>query len=192
MLAERHGGRLIREQFEENPFLPRFYEDRERWGFQTQLSFLASRFRQQASILSPELFDTVIFADYAFDKDRIFARVNLTGDEWHLYESLYQVMSKSAATPDLMVYLRTSMDRLKAQIARRGRSYEQSIDLAYLSQLQEAYDGYFLTYDKAPLLIIDTSSIDFVSSNEHFEELSKAIMRRTYSGRHHLRLSIAG
>lgn len=177
MLAERAGGRLVLEEFEENPFLGSFYGDRERWAFQTQLAFLASRFRQQRALASRDLFHALAVADYTFDKDRIFAHVTLTGDELALYESLYSLMEPNAATPDLVVYLRSSRDRLLHNIALRGRSYEAQMDPGYLGELADAYDRYFYHYRKGPLLIVDGTRLDFVRQPAHFDELVRQIAR---------------
>ena len=175
MLAARIGGRLVLEEFEDNPFLATFYEDRDRWSFQTQLSFLASRFKQQRALASRDLFHRHTVADYTFDKDRIFAHVTLTGDELALYETLYGLMEPNAATPDLVVYLRSSIERLEHNIALRARSYEAGMDPDYLRELTEAYDRYFFQYRKGPVLIVDASRIDFVREPSHFEELVRQI-----------------
>lgn len=171
MLAERVGGRLVLEEFEENPFLGTFYQDRDRWAFQTQLAFLASRFKQQKALAARDLFHRHLVADYTFDKDRIFAHVTLSGDELQLYQTLYGIMEPSAPVPDLVVYLRSSVDRLVHNVALRGRSYEANMDSAYLAELSEAYDQYFFHYRKSPLLIVDASRIDFVREPNTFDEL---------------------
>jgi len=171
MLAERARGRLVLEEFEENPFLDRFYTDRDRWALQTQLAFLASRFKQQKALAARDLFVDHVIADYTFDKDRIFAHVTLSGDEVRLYESLYGIMEPSAPVPDLVVYLRSSVERLLHNIALRGRSYESGMDPDYLRELVEAYDQYFFHYAKSPLLIVDATRIDFVNAPGTFDEL---------------------
>ncbi|MCH7975571.1 MAG: deoxynucleoside kinase [Bacteroidetes bacterium] len=175
MLAERTGARLVLEDFGENPFLPHFYEDPERWAFQTQLSFLASRFRQQKDFASRDLFQQAVIADYTFEKDRIFAHVTLSGDELQLYESLFSLMEANAPVPDLVVYLQASVDRLMHNISLRGRSYEANMDRAYITELAGAYDQYFFHYVKSPLLIINASQLDFVRQPDHFEELVRQI-----------------
>ena len=171
MLADRAGGRLVLEEFEENPFLDRFYADRDRWAFQTQLTFLASRFKQQKALAARDLFVDHVVADYSFDKDRIFAHVTLEGDEVRLYETMFGIMEPQAPVPDLVVYLRSSVDRLLHNIALRGRSYESGMDPAYLAELVAAYDQYFFHYTKSPLLIVDASRIDFVGAPDTFDEL---------------------
>ena len=175
MLAERASGRLVLEEFEENAFLDRFYSDRDRWALQTQLAFLASRFKQQKALAARDLFVNHIVSDYTFDKDRIFAHVTLTGDEVRLYETLYGIMEPSAPVPDLVVYLRSSVDRLLHNVAMRGRSYETNMDRAYLTELVEAYDQYFFHYTKSPLLIVDASRIDFVATPSTFDELVRQV-----------------
>lgn len=183
LIAERFGGRLMLEEFEENPFLPRFYEDPERWAFHTQLSFLASRFRQQKQLMLRDLFYPFVVSDYAFDKDRIFARLNLKGDELQLYETLYTLMEPNVPIPDLVVYLQSTPDRLLENIRKRGRPYEQRIERSYLEALCEAYDRYFFHYTKGPLLIVNAAQIDFVKNPEDLEELIRQILeRRRYGG----------
>lgn len=183
LIAERFGGRLILEAFEENPFLPRFYEDPERWAFHTQLSFLASRFHQQKQLLLRDLFHPFVVSDYAFDKDRIFARINLKGDELQLYETLYMLMEPNVPVPDLVVYLQSTPERLLENIQRRGRPYERRIEWSYLKALCEAYDHYFFHYAKGPLLIVNAAQIDFVQNPEDLEELIRQILeRRRYGG----------
>lgn len=175
MLAERAEGRLVLEEFEENPFLDRFYTDRDRWALQTQLAFLASRFKQQKALAARDLFVDHVVSDYTFDKDRVFAHVTLSGDEVRLYETLYGIMEPSAPVPDLVVYLRSSVDRLLHNVALRGRSYESNMDPAYLAELVDAYDRYFFHYSKSPLLIVDASRIDFVREPATFDELVRQI-----------------
>jgi deoxyguanosine kinase len=174
-LAERFRARLVLEAFEDNPFLERFYEDPERWSFQTQLTFLASRFRQQKALLGRDLFHDVLISDYAFDKDRIFAHLNLRGDELHLYETLYNLMQPATATPDLVVYLQSSPERLMQNIGRRGRLYERGMDPAYIAALNEAYNYYFFRYTKSPLLIVQATNIDFVANPSDLDELVREI-----------------
>jgi 2-amino-4-hydroxy-6-hydroxymethyldihydropteridine diphosphokinase len=175
LLAERMGARLVLEEFEENPFLPDFYADPERWAFQTQLAFLASRFRQQKDLGARDLFHHATVADYTFDKDRIFAHITLGGDELRLYETLYGLMEPATPQPDLVVYLQSSVDRLMHNIAQRGRSYERDMSREYIAELAGAYDRYFRAYAKGPLLIIDSTTIDFVQEPDDFERLLRQI-----------------
>ena len=182
MLADRFGAKLVLEEFDQNPFLERFYEDRERWAFQTQLAFLASRFRQQKELGARDLFQRVVVSDYTFDKDRVFAHHNLTGDELQLYETLFGLMEPNTPTPDLVVYLQSTPERLMQNIAKRGRSYEEDMDPAYIEALHEAYNYYFFRYTKSPLLIVNAAQIDFVKSQDDLDELVRHITAETHHG----------
>jgi len=186
-LAAHWGTDLVLEKFEENPFLERFYEDRVRWAFQTQLAFLASRFRQQKELAEHDLFHDLVVSDYVFDKDRIFARQTLSGDELQLYESLFQLMEPTVPTPDLVVYLRSSPERLMQNIANRDRSYERDMDPDYIAGLQEAYDQYFRQYEHTPLLVVDVADIDFVEHPDDFQDLVGHVGKPQPTGTRHVR-----
>lgn len=175
LLAKRHNARLVLEEFEDNPFLPKFYEDRARYAFQTQLAFLASRFHQQKSMTSRDLFSDFLISDYLFDKDRIFARLNLNEDELALYDRIYGIMSTIAAKPDLVIFIQCSVERLLQNIAKRGRSYEKDISPDYLSELNDAYNHFFHHYDRSPLLVINASEIDFVNNEDHLRYIEEQI-----------------
>ncbi len=177
MLAVRHNARLVLEEFEDNPFLPHFYADRERYAFQTQLSFLASRFHQQNRLQSPDLFHEMTIADYMFEKDRIFASINLGFDELGLYDRIFNIMNLQAVKPDLVVFLQCSVDRLLANIAKRGRSYEKTIDADYLAQLSDAYTQFFHQYDRSPLLIVNVNDADFVQNADHLAYIEDQIFK---------------
>ncbi len=182
LLQERLGAHLVLEEFEQNPFLERFYQDPARWAFQTQLTFLASRFRQQKGLCTRDLFRQVVLSDYSFDKDRIFAHLNLRGDELALYETLYTLMEPATATPDLTVYLQSSPERLLYNIRMRGRPYEKDMDPEYIRSLNEAYNYYFFRYTRNPVLIINATLIDFVKNPAHLEALAQQIVSRTHYG----------
>ena len=182
LLATRYSARLVLEEFEENPFLERFYEDRDRWAFQTQLSFLASRFRQQQSLAGADLFHSHVVSDYSFDKDRIFAHLNLHGDELRLYETLFGHMRQSTPAPDLVVYLQSSTDRLMRNIELRGRPYESTMDRAYIEALNEAYNYFFFRYHQSPLLIVNAAHIDFVNNEDDLVQLVHQISTLTHPG----------
>lgn len=181
-LAETWRTDLVLEQFEDNPFLERFYDDRSRWAFQTQLSFLASRFRQQKELAERDLFRDLVLSDYTFDKDRIFARQTLDGDELQLYESLFRLMEPIVPTPDLVVYLQSSPERLMANIAKRDRPYERNMDPEYIADLHAAYNQYFRHYDRTPLLVVNAAEIDFVENEEEFRLLARQIVTPHPSG----------
>ena len=182
LLAQQSDARLVLEQFEENPFLERFYSDRDRWAFQTQLSFLASRFRQQQSLGGRDLFHRHVISDYTFDKDRVFARLNLSGDELALYETMFNIIQPTTPVPDLIVYLQASTDRLMPNIQRRGRSYEKEMDRSYIENLGQAYNQYFFHYNQSPLLIVNATNIDFIANPNDFNELVRQIAQLRHPG----------
>ncbi len=166
LLSEHLHARTVYEEFEENPFLRRFYEDRKSVAFQTQLFFLLCRFKQQQRLKQQDLFEQNIVSDYLFNKDRIFACINLDGDELMLYDRIFDIMSPRLTKPDLVVYLTAPLEVLFARIHKRGREYEQSIEPDYLSTLSLAYQQFFAHFDSVPVLKIDTSNIDIVSNLE--------------------------
>ncbi|MBB6096624.1 hypothetical protein HNR42_000036 [Deinobacterium chartae] len=162
LLAEREGASLNLEVVEENPFLPGFYQDPERYGFQVQVFFLLSRFKQLQSLLQGELFHRSVVADYLFDKDFIFAAMNLRDSEFDLYSDLYSHLKPRVGEPDLVIYLRAETDLLLERIARRGRAFERDMPAEYLAELTRRYDEYFRTYS-GRLLAIDAHGYDFVN-----------------------------
>lgn len=178
---------LVQEEFNENPFLERFYDSRQRWAFQTQLSFLASRFRQQKALAERDLFHDLTVSDYVFDKDRIFARQTLSGDEWQLYDSLFRLMEPTVPAPNLVVYLQSSPERLLQNISERDRPYERDIDPDYIATLHDAYNRYFRQYDRTPLLIVNAVNIDFVDREDDFRALARHIAAPQPSGTRHVR-----
>jgi deoxyguanosine kinase len=161
LLQPRFGSGMLLEAFDENPFLADFYAERARYAFQTQMFFLLSRYRQQQVV--PELLARgSVVADYAFDKDSLFARLNLGGDEWDIYKQLYDVMVERVPAPNLIVYLRAETDVLMARIATRDRAYERRMDQGYIERLRQTYERYFSAYTQTPLLTIDTNDLDYV------------------------------
>ena len=179
-LAKHFNGQPLLEVFDENPFLESFYANRERWAFHTQLAFLASRFKQQQMIRNRDLFRDVIISDYTFDKDRIFAHLNLEGDERSLYDTMFGIMEPTVPQPDLIIYLQSNVDRLMRNIALRGRTYEKRIKRDYIEALVEAYDYYYFRYVGSPLLIVNAVELDFVKYPEDLDE----IVRQVVEGRH--------
>lgn len=176
MLCERLQGRLVLEEVEENPFLKDFYRDRARYAFQTQMHFLFSRYQQQRSLGQLELFAERTVADYLFQKDRIFASLNLSDRELALYERLVGWLELDVTRPDVVVYLQASPDTLMERIARRGRPFEKDMDRDYIKRLNEAYNHFFFHYAEVPLLVVNTNGIDFVNNSEDFEDLLKRIL----------------
>lgn len=177
ILAKRLDARLIKEEFEENPFLSDFYQEPERYSFQTQLFFLLSRYRQQLDLQQVELFTKRIVSDYMFAKDRLFASLNLNDKEMSLYNSVANLLEKNIIYPDLVIFLQSDTSRLMDNIKKRGRDYEMSIDWNYIDALNQIYNEYFFRYDKSPLLIINTNDIDFVNKEEDLKEILEFIRK---------------
>jgi deoxyadenosine/deoxycytidine kinase len=174
-LAKRFGGRSVFELVEENPFLASFYQDRNKFAFQTQLFFLLSRFQQQQELFQQDLFAQVTVSDYLFAKDRIFASITLDPNELGLYERVYEHLGPRVMKPDLVIYLQARLDVLLARIRKRGREFERKFDPEYLAELARTYNDFFHRYDETPLLVINTSDLDFVESEKDFEELIRAM-----------------
>lgn len=176
-LAQKLNSKLIEEEFENNPFLGKFYEDRRRFAFQTQMFFLVNRYKQQQQLNQEDLFANYIVSDYMFNKDQIFAYLNLEGEELKLYENIFPLLERELRKPDLVVYLQSTVDRVMSNIKRRGRKIERWITRNYLNELNEAYNDYFFKYNQTPLLIVNSAEIDFVKNESDFEELYKQIFR---------------
>lgn len=172
ILSRRLDARLICEEGEENPFLPKFYKNRRSFAFQTQLWFLLSRYRQLTETFGqPDLFHEVSIFDYLFAKDRIFATVNLDENELALYNRLVSILEQRIPPPDYVVYLQASTGVLLKRIEKRGRPFESNIDPEYLDQLNQAYNHFFFHYTDTPLLIINTNGVDFVENEADREDL---------------------
>lgn len=176
-LSEKLNSNLVLEEFEANPFLENFYEDRKRYAFQTQMFFLINRYKQQEQLNQEDLFSNFIVSDYIFDKDKIFAYLNLKGDEIKLYESIFPLLQRDLRKPDLVVFLQSSVDRLMHNIKNRGRKIERNITKNYITELSEAYNNFFFKYNTTPLLIVNTTDIDFVNRQKDFDELYTQIFR---------------
>jgi deoxyadenosine/deoxycytidine kinase len=177
MLGDTLGARLVLEKYEDNPFLKDFYEDPARYAFQAQIFFLLARYKQQRDLHQTDLFQRCVVADYIFEKDKIFAYLNLQDDELRLYESLINNMEHSIPTPDLVIYLQSSVERLMQTIRKRGRAIEAKISEEYIRDLNEAYNYFFFRYKTTPLLIINATETDFVNDNDHYESLLREIFR---------------
>jgi deoxyadenosine/deoxycytidine kinase len=173
----RLDSKLILEQFETNPFLEKFYTDRRRYAFQTQMFFLINRFKQQEELNQEDLFTQYIVGDYIFDKDRIFAYLNLSGEELKLYESIFPLLQRNLRKPDLVVFLQSSIDRLMHNIKKRSRKIERNLTRSYIEELSDAYTHFFFRYNSSPLLIVNSTEIDFVNNEEDFDELFRQIFR---------------
>ena len=176
-IGERLNAKFIFEQFDNNPFLEKFYIDRKRFAFQTQMFFLINRFKQQQELHQEDLFSEHLVCDYIFEKDRIFAYMNLSKDELNLYESIYPLLARALRKPDLVIFLQSNTDRLVYNIKTRNRKVERALTRNYLEELSEAYNHYFFRYNSTPLLIVNSSDIDFVNSDKDFDEMFKQIFR---------------
>lgn len=176
MVVGRFTGKAVYEEVEENPFLADFYQDQKRFAFQTQMFFLLSRYRQQQEIPQRELFHQLLVADYTFWKDKIFAYLNLEDRELFLYEKIVTLLERDIPKPDLVVYLKSTPERLMLNIKKRGRSFERNISFDYIQALNKAYNNFFNHYNETPLLIINTTTMDFVESKHDFEEIIRLIL----------------
>jgi len=170
-LAEHVDADTLLEQPDDNPFLARFYEDMPRFALPTQLTFLFQRVDQLRALSQLDMFRRPTVADFLLDKDPLFARLNLTDDEYALYEKVYRHQKPQTPTPDLVVYLQAPVDTLLARVRTRGVRFEQSIPDEYLARLADAYARFFYQYEDAPLLIINSERLDFVHDPTHFRML---------------------
>lgn len=175
ILAKHLNARLVLEKFEDNPFLSDFYKDRERYAFQTQIFFLLSRYRQQIELFQTDLFYKNLVTDYLFIKDKLFAYLNLNEKELMLYDQLLSLLIRQIPKPDLVIYLQAETKRLMKNIAQRKRDFEKNIDEDYIEALNQMYNQYFFRYNETPLLIIDTTDIDFVHNEDDLKEILKTI-----------------
>lgn len=176
MLAERLNGTTLLEIVEENPFLADFYRDPGRYAFPTQLFFLLSRYRQQQKIIQQDLFQNILISDYLFAKDKIFAYLNLEDRELFLYEKILLLLERDIVKPDLVVYLKSSPERLMKNIRKRGRPFEKNISYEYIESLNKAYNHFFNHYKETFLLTINVSEIDFVNDNNEFEKIVQKVL----------------
>jgi len=177
MLGEEFASRVVLEKVADNPFLPKFYTNPSGFAFQTQMFFLLSRYQQQRELAQQELFSQSIICDYLFAKDKIFASVNLNEDELLLYQQIYNLLDQRIPKPDLVIYLQSQTEVLQQRIRMRGRSYEREVSWDYIEAVNEAYNRLFFSYDETPLLIINTSEVDFVRKPEDFQDLVREIRR---------------
>jgi deoxyadenosine/deoxycytidine kinase len=176
-IKDKLNAELIAEQFDVNPFLENFYSNRKRYAFQTQMFFLINRFKQQQELNQENLFTQYIVCDYLFEKDKIFAYLNLNEEELKLYETLFPLLARNLRKPDVVVYLQSSIDRLMYNIKKRNRRIERNLTRSYIEELSDAYNHFFFRYNATPLLIVNSTEIDFVNSEDDFNELFIQIFR---------------
>jgi deoxyguanosine kinase len=178
LLQPRFDSNLLLEVFEENPFLGDFYGDRARYAFQTQIFFLLSRYHQQNKS-APEMLKSGehLISDYTFEKDALFAAININGDELAMYNRVHDALSEKIPQPDLVVYLRAETDLLMQRIAMRDRPYERSMERGYIDELNQAYDNFFIENinHRSPVLVIDTNEMDFVRNLDHLTFIENRI-----------------
>lgn len=181
MISEKFQAKLVLEQFADNPFLPKFYENQEQYSFPLEMAFLAERYNQLNRELSHfDLFSAFTISDYYFMKSLIFAQNTLQADEYNLYRQFFSIIYEKMPKPDLYVYLHKEPDLLLKNIAIRGRSYETYITREYLEKIAQGYFGYFRQQTDFPILIIDTNGIDFVKNSTDFEKLTTTILNGTF------------
>ena len=181
LLSKELGARLVLEDFEDNPFLPDFYNDPERFGFQTQLFFLLQRYRQQQDLRQVDMFQKLLITDYMFVKDRLFASLNLGYKEMQLYDTVASLLERNIIRPDIVIYLQADTDVLMKNIEKRGRNMEKNVTWEYIDALNQVYTEYFFRYQDTPLVIINTNNIDFVENENDLKEVIDYI-RQPVSG----------
>ena len=181
LLSDKLGAKLILEKFEDNPFLSEFYDDPERFAFQTQLFFLLQRYQQQQELRQVDMFHNLLISDYMFIKDRLFASLNLDEKEMSLYDSIANMLERNIINPDLIIYLQADTSTLMKNIAKRGREFEANISYDYINALNEIYTEYFFRYNETPLVIINTNHIDFVNNSADLDQVIDYI-RQPVSG----------
>ena len=187
-ISEDCNARLILEEFANNPFLPNFYKEPEKYAFPLELFFMAERYKQLKEVMVQEIFSDFTVSDYFFVKSRLFAQNNLSEDELQLFYRLFDIMLASLPKPDLLVYLHADIQCLQKNIKKRDRSYEREITKDYLLKIQEKYLDFFKKQKDFPVLIIDVTDSDFVQNDEKYQKILAAIKQPYSFGVHHLSL----
>lgn len=188
MLAQQFDAQLVLEQFADNPFLPLFYEMPQRYGFPLELFFMAERFQQlKETTGNIQLFQPHVIADYLFIKSLLFARINLNEEEYKLYQRLFHYIYTTLPEPELLVYLHCEVPQLLKNIEKRGRPYEKNISGEYLQNIQDTYFNYFRTKEQLRILIIDTTTVDFVNDPQAYNRLLQLINREYAYGMHYVK-----
>ena len=186
LLSKHFNARLILEEFADNPFLPKFYENKQQYAFPLELFFMAERYKQLKDLLqTKDMFHNVTISDYLFTKCLLFAKVNLADEEFLLYQKLFDIINPQLVKPDLLIYLHAPISKLKENIKKRNRSYEQSIEPDYLFALQETYTQYIKQHN-IKTLFIDTSNADFIGNEKHLKALLDALDKEYDSGQNYL------
>lgn len=190
MMQKDYNCTLILEEFDDNPFLPMFYENPEKFAFTVELFFMTERHKQMSSTLSVRnMFDEFVLGDYFFLKTLLFARKNLSEEEFKLFQKIFQVLNANFQQPDLVVYFHRHVDILKQNIDKRGRPYEQNISKDYLNQVQNSYFEYFRNVLSYPVLILDLKDLNFVENKNHYEFLKSLLQKEYTPGVHRISLN---
>jgi len=188
LLAKHYNARLILEQFADNPFLPKFYENPSQYAFPLELFFMAERFKQLKELLQQkDLFQNVTISDYLFTKCLLFAKVNLPDDEFRLYQRLFDIIHQQLIQPDILIYLHAPVNKLQQNIRKRGRTYEQSIPDDYLFSIQETYTHYIKQHNLRTIFV-DASNADFLTNEKHLQVIIDALNKDYEVGQHYLTL----
>ncbi|MEY3432563.1 MAG: hypothetical protein RL131_499 [Bacteroidota bacterium] len=188
LLAKELNARLILEQFAENPFLSKFYENPSQYAFPVELFFMAERYKQQKDLVNQQdLFQSVTISDYLFTKCLLFAKVNLPEDEFRLYQGLFDIIQQQLVQPDILIYLHAPVQRLQENIRKRNRPYEQNIQNDYLFNIQQTYTHYIKQHN-IKTLFVDASNADFLGNDKHIEVILDALNRDHEMGQHYITL----
>jgi deoxyadenosine/deoxycytidine kinase len=188
LLAEKLNARLILEEFAENPFLPKFYKNPDQYAFPLELFFMAERYKQLKDLLhTNDLFQTVTVSDYLFTKSLLFAKINLSEDEFRLYQKLFDIIHQQLLHPDILIYLHAPVKKLQENIKKRQREFEQAIPDDYLFSIQETYTSY-LKQHNLKTLFIDASNADFLENEKHLQVILDALERDYPAGQHYFTL----
>jgi deoxyadenosine/deoxycytidine kinase len=188
LLSKHFNARLILEEFADNPFLPKFYENPDQYAFPLELFFMAERYKQLKDLLqTKDMFQNITISDYLFTKCLLFAKVNLSEDEFRLYQKLFEIINPQIVQPDILIYLHTPVKKLQENIKKRNRDYEQSIPNDYLFTLQETYTQYIKQHN-IKTLFIDAGNADFLGNEEHLKIIIDALDKEYEDGQHYLTL----
>jgi deoxyguanosine kinase len=188
LLAKHFNARLILEEFADNPFLPKFYENPAQYAFPLELFFMAERYKQLKDMVhTKDLFQSITVSDYLFTKCLLFAKVNLPEEEFRLYQKLFDIIHQQLAFPDILIYLHAPVQKLQANIRKRNRSYEQSIPDEYLFNIQETYTSYIKQHN-IKTIFIDASNADFLGNEKHFQTVLDALDKDFDAGQHYFTL----
>jgi deoxyadenosine/deoxycytidine kinase len=188
LLSKHFNARLVLEEFADNPFLPKFYENPDQYAFPLELFFMAERYKQQKELLQQkDMFQTLTISDYLFTKCLLFAKVTLPEDEFRLYQRLFEIINQQVIKPDILIYLHAPVTRLQANIKKRNRSYEQKIPDEYLFNIQETYTHYIKQHNMKTLFV-DAGNADFLSNEEHLQVIIDALDKEYEDGQHFITL----